>query len=162
MIPRMVGSVLILLIALNVLAQEIKPLGSFDNVHSTDGGDHCYGYSLQLWQCRGQLLGLLDIHEGLCGDPPCGVLRYVSHDVKTGHLIFWAQIGERWDFEGTLKHDSIVGTLNGRRIHLVQNQNWVGSDVNSSKTLAGWCDFWSTVPRCRGVRELCETLKTQK
>ena len=87
MIPRVFGSVLILLTALNGLAQEIKPLGSYDYVRSSDGGDHCYGYSLQLWQYRDQLLGLLDIHEGLCGDPPCGVLQYVFHDVKTGHLV---------------------------------------------------------------------------
>jgi hypothetical protein len=162
MIPRVIGSMMILLISSNAFAQEIKPLGSFENVRSSDGGEHCYGYSLEIWQYRDQLLGLLDIHKGLCGDPPCGVLQDVLHDVKTGRLIFWTQIGERWDFVGTLKRDSVVGTLNGQSIHLAQNQNWVGSDANRSQTLGGWCDFWSAIPRCKGVRELCDSLKTQK
>ena len=162
MILRVIGSLMLLLSASTVFAQDIRPLGSFENVRSSDGGEHCYGYSLELWQYRDRLLGLLDIHEGLCGDPPCGVLEDVFLDGNTGRLAFRSQIiGEAWDFAGTLKRDSVVGTLNGRSVSLVRDQDWTGSDAKSVHTLAGWCDFWSSIPRCRGVRDLCESFKTQ-
>jgi len=163
MILRVIGSMMLLLATSTTFAQDIRPLGFFENVHSSDGGEHCYGYSLQLWKYRDRLLGLLDIHQGLCGDPPCGVLQDAFLNVETGRLTFRSQIiGEAWDFAGTLKLDSVVGTLNGRSVHLAQDHNWAGSDAKSSHNLSSWCDFWSAIKRCNGVRALCESLKYQK
>ena len=163
MILRVSGAMMLLLASSTAFSQDIKPIGFFENVHSSDGGEHCYGYSLQMWIYRDQLLGLLDIHQGLCGDPPCGVLQDTFLDVETGRLTFRSQINEEaWDFEGTLKLDSVVGTLNGRSVHLVQDHKWAGSDAKSSHNLSSWCDFWSAIRRCSGVRALCESLKNQK
>jgi hypothetical protein len=54
-------------------AQDVTRVGHFASVRvSVATGDaHCYGHSLTLWEHRGRLIGLLDVHQGLCVDPPC-------------------------------------------------------------------------------------------
>jgi hypothetical protein len=133
-------------------AQDLKLIGSFQDVRSSDG-EHCAGHSLKLWRYGNRVLGLLDIHEDLCGDPPCSVIQDASLNTKTGRLRFWASPEERWSFVGTLKRDVVSGTLNGKRVRLTRNQNEIRAD--SDRNLAAWCSFWSSVSRCKGVREMC-------
>ena len=107
-------------------AQGFTPLGTFDDVRvsSATGEPHCYGYSLELWRHRGTIIGLLDRHSGLCGDPPCEALANVSHDPGSGRLDFSAL---SVTFVGTLRRDEVVGTLDGKRIRLVRDTShrWI-------------------------------------
>ena len=155
---RFTGAIAMVLISSTSLAQEFDALGSFGNVASPDGGEHCGGYSLQLWKSDGRVIGLLDIHEGLCGDPPCGVIQDVLLDPKKGGLEFSSLIGQRWRFVGQLIDDAVVGTLNGERVRLTRNRDAPATDFGPNRGLTGWCEFWSGVGRCGGVRELCASL----
>lgn len=98
-------------------------------------------------------MGLLDIHQGLCGDPPCGVIRDVSRD-QTGRLQFSSLIGKRWEFVGRLDRQAVIGMLSGERVRLRRDRD-ESPDLDRNTDAAAWCGFWTRVPRCGGVRELC-------
>ena len=133
-------------------AEDFAAVGSFRNVRASSSEDpHCYGWSLELWRYNGKLLGLLDRHYGLCGDPPCEVVSEVSHDPKTGRLSFSA-FGSR--FVGTLKRNEVAGKLGDESLRLKRSRD----DASWLKTLDAWCRFWSGVPRCKGVAEACRSL----
>jgi len=142
-------------------AQDFTPLGAFDNVRvsSATGEAHCYGYSLELWRHRGTIIGLLDRHNGLCGDPPCEALANVSHDPRSGRLDFSAL---SVTFVGTLRRDDVVGTLDGKRIRLVRDKDQPPIDSDRDESLDAWCDFWRGVRRCRGVDDLCRSLSSEQ
>ncbi len=109
-----------------------------------------------LWKHRNELLGLLDVHAGLCGDPPCAVIDDAALDAKTGRLKFSASIsGQKIQFEGTMTQAAIDGLFNARRARLARDTQGAGGDFEPNRSLAAWCRFWGSVPRCRGVRELC-------
>jgi hypothetical protein len=151
---RLFVATILVLAASAAAGQDLKSLGSFDNVRVTKSG-HCYGYSLELWQHGKQIMGLLDAHEGLCGDPPCGVLREVTFDRGTGRLHFRSTAGSEYHFEGLLRRDDVFGRLNDQRVRLGRNRNW--KDMASDRGLTDWCKFWTSVTRCGGVREFCES-----
>src|SRR5687767_8033276 len=124
-------------------AQGLTRVGSFDNVRATSSEEpHCYGQSLTLWEHRGRILGLLDVHEGLCGDAPCGALQNVSFQRGTGRLTFSSSVGTSFDFVGTVRRDDILGKLNGRRVRLERDRDGSGN-LESDRSLASWCQFWS-------------------
>jgi hypothetical protein len=133
-------------------AEDFRSIGSFANVRASRSEDpHCYGYSLELWRHDGQIVGLLDHHNGLCGDPPCEALRDVTHDRRTGRLTFSA-LDQK--FVGTLRRDDVVGTLNGDRVRLARDRDWP-MDGKADESFANWCEFWRGVRRCRGVDQVC-------
>jgi hypothetical protein len=151
---------LILWVAAAPSAQDLQHVGNFHNVSSRDGGEHCAGYSLGLWKYRERLLGLLDVHQGLCGDPPCAVIRDAKLDMRTGSLEFWSLIdGQKIHFEGALTHEAIDGMFNEQRARLVIDRGQMISSFEPNRSLAAWCDFWRSVPRCSGVDELCRSIK---
>src|SRR3954469_22041431 len=129
--------------------EEFKAVGSFHNVRSSTG-EHCYGYSLELWRHNGRLIGLFDHHAGLCGDPPCEALQDISYDPQSGRLSFSA-LNER--FSGMLRRDDVVGTIGTSRGRVADSD--VPMDGKQDKSFADWCAFWRTVHRCKGVDELC-------
>ena len=133
-----------------ITVDEFRPIASFDNVRSSTG-EHCDGYSLELWRHNGRILGLFNHHEGLCGDPPCEVLQDVSYDRRTGHLSF-AALNEK--FTGTLRRDDVVGTIDGKRVRLARTRD-DRMDAKWDKSFVEWCAFWRTVHRCRGVDQVC-------
>ena len=137
-------------------AEEFGPVGSFGNVYSSTG-EHCSGYSLELWRHNGRIIGLFDRHEGLCGDPPCEALRDVSYDRGTGRLSFTA-LDEK--FTGTLRRDDVVGTIGTSRVRLVRTD--FPMDGKADKNFADWCEFWRGVHRCRGVDDACSANARQK
>ena len=154
LVVRLFVATILVLAASPAAGQDLKSLGSFDNVRGTESG-HCYGYSLELWQHGKQIMGLLDVHEGLCGDPPCGVLQEVTFDRGTGRLHFRSTAGSEYRFEGVLRRDDVFGRLNGQSVRLGRNRN--RTDIVSDRSLAQWCEFWTPVARCGGVREFCKS-----
>lgn len=156
MIPSLTIAIGIVLSLLPDAPQPFHRIGSFTDVRSTDEGEHCGGYSLTLWQSGTAVIGLLDVHEGLCGDPPCGVLQDARLDRTTGELQFWASVGgTRMQFVGRLTGDAVAGTLNGERVRLAKSSYAPGASFAPDQSLEGWCAFWVTVGRCDGVREFC-------
>jgi len=134
--------------------QDFSLVGSFVAVRQSSSEEpHCYGWSLELWRHKGRHLGLLDRHEGLCGDPPCWALADVSHDPKTGRLSFSA-FDTR--FVGTLTSTGVTGRLGDERLHMKRTKKSL--DARPAKTLDEWCEFWRGVSRCKGVVELCTSL----
>lgn len=144
------------LAAAGAQADEFRFLGHFDDVTSGDGGEHCAGYGLGLWRHDDRLLGLFDVHQGLCGDPPCAVLREAALDPATGRLTFAAVVrDEQFAFHGQLSHAGVVGLLNGAPVRLAPDASGTHQDFVPDRSFAAWCGFWQTVHRCTGVRELC-------
>lgn len=138
-------------------AQDFTRVGRFASVRASvaTGDAHCDGHSLTLWEHRGRIIGLLDVHQGLCGDPPCGVLEDVSFHPGTGRLTFSStMLGTRFEYVGTIRRDDILGTLNGQRVRLERDRD-ERAGLESDRSLTRWCQFWDGVPRCGGVKELC-------
>jgi hypothetical protein len=135
-------------------ADDLSPIGSFHNVRQSRGEEsHCYGYSLELWRHNGRVIGLLDHHDGLCGDPPCEALRDVSYDPRAGRLTFTA-LDEK--FAGTLRRDDVIGTIGASRVRLARDRH-DPMDAKWDTSFAEWCAFWRGVHRCRGVDEMCRS-----
>jgi hypothetical protein len=104
--------------------REITPVGCFTNVRSN--GEHADGYSVQLWLIQGKIIGMIDFHRGLLGDPPMGVLTDIGYNPESGKLSFKAKltIGLHYcrnhkgtpsrdllAFEGRLKEDKLEGDI---------------------------------------------------
>jgi len=154
---RLLVTLACLVPAVALPGQDLEHLGSFNNVSSNDGGEHCAGYSLGLWKYRGEVLGLLDVHSGLCGDPPCAVIDDASLNAGTGRLRFGSAVdGRKIRFDGTMGRGAIDGRINGKRVHL--SKDAPAPEFDPNRSLAAWCRFWGAVPRCAGVREKCEAM----
>lgn len=139
-------------------AQEIEHLGSFQNVVSGDEGEHCAGYSLAIWTHRKRMFGLLDVHAGLCGDPPCGVITEFRHDPVKDIFSFTASIrNQAYRFKGHIKSGMVSGTINGKNVRLSRERETGG--MQSDKEMHAWCEFWQKIPRCEGVKAMCESTK---
>lgn len=152
-----IGFLLVVGFAAAPEAQELQKLGQFNHVTATPSG-HCSGESLDLWLLRGRALGLLHIHEGLCGDPPCSVIEDVSYTRGAGALSFSTTVhGAAYRFDGLVRRDDVIGQLNGRRVRLERERD--DAAVDSDRTIEGWCGFWTRIKRCGGVTELCTSLR---
>ncbi len=105
-------------------AVAVRRLGVFTNMRFT--AEHQYGYSVELWQERGRVFGLLLVSAGLAGDTPTGLLEDVALDTKTGSLTFRARLStgstfdannqqvptrDVYEFKGALKGQRLTGTL---------------------------------------------------
>ncbi len=149
---------LLLITGQPLMADQFEVIGRFNDVTSADGGEHCGGYSLDLWETKGRLLGLFHKHSGLCGDPPCSVIKSASLDRASGRLRFNATIGEeKLAFLGSIASEHVTGKLNGRPTRLKREAQLSGFEPDTN--LRAWCSFWESVPRCTGVKELCDTLR---
>lgn len=138
---------------------EFGLLGHFAGVTSTDNGEHCSGYSLDLWDSKSRLVGLLHHHSGLCGDPPCAVIEQAALDRSSGRLTFTAKIGtKKLRFVGAVRGKRVVGKLNDRPVQLERDPDDAGG-FEPDTNVGAWCSFWTSVPRCRGVKELCAQLR---
>jgi hypothetical protein len=102
----------------------IKAIGCFANVRSD--GEHANGYSARLWFQGSGIIGLIEYHHGLAGDPPMGSLTDIRFDPSTGKLSFKAKltIGLHYckehngvpshdllSFHGFLKADELEGNI---------------------------------------------------
>jgi hypothetical protein len=148
----------LLLAGAPAFAQDFAHIVGFHNVSSPDGGEHCLGYSLGLWKHRGRVLGLLDLHSGLCGDPPCAAIEDAKFDENKGRIEFRSSIqGEKLEFAGTIGPKAVVDTMNGERVRLARQAHSSWPEFAPNRSISSWCAFWTTVPRCQGVRELCRS-----
>jgi hypothetical protein len=81
---------------------------------------------VQLWLIQGKIIGMIDFHRGLLGDPPMGVLTDIGYNSESGKLSFKAKltIGLHYcrnhkgtpsrdllAFEGRLKEDKLEGDI---------------------------------------------------
>lgn len=80
-------------------ADEVAPIGTFSAIRQT--GEHCSGYSVDLWRTAGAIRGLFRACKGLAGDLPVGLIERSSYDEKSGRLSFAARL--------TLGNDYIAG-----------------------------------------------------
>ncbi|MFA6901486.1 MAG: hypothetical protein WC236_00215 [Gallionellaceae bacterium] len=111
-------------------------VGSFLHVESSNG-EHCEGYGVTLWRKDESLVGILNHHRSLCGDPPTGFIEDVQYVPDTGDLSFkvklWAEGCMGFDFKagmctnttkdivtfrGKLKSDVLEGTITWYSINL--------------------------------------------
>ena len=78
---------------------EVVPIGSFSAMRQT--GEHCSGYSVDLWRTAGAIRELFRACNGLAGDLPTGLIERSSYDEKSGRLSFETRL--------TLGNDYIAG-----------------------------------------------------
>ncbi|HEY4356512.1 MAG TPA: hypothetical protein VGN16_12245 [Acidobacteriaceae bacterium] len=102
---------------------QMNPVGRFADMRET--GEHCSGYSLELWKLDGRLYGLFHACAGLAGDTPTGVLENVAFDETRHTLKFEAKLTmgsdfhqgaqtpskDMFTFEGTLDAAEVSGNL---------------------------------------------------
>ncbi len=128
-----------------------KYMGSFDNVKSTDTG-HCYGTSVLLWEINNKnVIGLLNVDMGLCGDPPCSFLK---GKIDNNKITFYTSVpiyNEFYSFDGVVTKTSLSGLMNGTDTTL--NANTYG---DSYSNMIEWCSVWTKIKRCSGVTEFCK------
>ena len=104
--------------------EPVVPFGEYSDMKID--GEHCSGHSLQIWKSGDKLYGLLLVCEGLAGDTPTGLLEQINWNQDTGQLSFTSRLSigsdvlengkqvpskDEFHFEGTLKADSVEGTL---------------------------------------------------
>ena len=72
--------------------QGFTHIGDFDNVRSSDRGEHCSGYTVALWRHGDRVLGLFNVHSGVCGDAACAVIEDVQFNQRTRQLAFRSSV----------------------------------------------------------------------
>ena len=126
-------------------------LGAFDNVQSSETG-HCYGMDVLVWELADkQVIGLLSVEDGLCGDPSCSFLSGTINDDEITFQTSTSVYGEQYLFNGKLTSKAMSGLLNGSKTSLAAN-----SSALRLESIMEWCSFWSQIPRCRGVKDYCQ------
>lgn len=90
-----------------------------------------FGYDLELWRHRDQVIGLFVALVGQAGDPPVGLLEGVHYDPHTDRLSFrvrmstgfvrapddkWLPTHEVFGFEGRLQSNKVAGVLTIRTL----------------------------------------------
>ena len=115
--------------------ESVKFFGDYSHVESSTG-EHCDGYSVTLWKHKDSLIGFIDHHRGLCGDPPTGILEEVSYTASTGSLSFTAKLSDGCifiqksrqcvptkdivKFKGTLQRQVLEGMISWYRADTLQ------------------------------------------
>ena len=131
--------------------ESFKYLGTFDNVKSTNTG-HCYGASVSIWDLGDKnIIGLLNIDMGLCGDPLCSILNGTIDNNKIKFKTSVPIYNELYVFDGYIAKKELSGSLNGSNSTLNQR-----SFNLSYKNIKEWCSMWSKISRCGGVKEYCK------
>jgi hypothetical protein len=156
--------------------REIRPIGCFVNVRSD--GEHADGFSIKLWAFGSRIIGLIDYHRGLAGDPPMGILMDVEYAPLTGKIAFEAKLTsglhycrehkgvpsqDLLSFLGFLRDDRLEGRivlrnqLDSPPVVVDERENFVMpmDDVcrpESYESYDIWWWYWKPVYEARGPR----------
>ena len=148
------------------LAKDASPIvfiGSYEKVESSTG-EHCDGYSVDIWKHNSQLFGLFHYHTGLCGDPPCGVVEVISYDANKDNLKFnVATRLSKFKFSGTLTPEVLTGSLQESHggkapwtkdiITLPRKGAQREEFHEKTRSLSEWHTRYDSYGRCLGVSE---------
>jgi len=141
----------------------VKVIGDFSN--QKGDGEHCYGYSVELWKQDEKMYGLISAQEfGLCGDTPAGLLEDIQFDPQTKKISFRAKLSmglyydannsnvpsqDVFEFDGVLKAKKLNGMLKitnelcsdkcpeTKKITLPKSKEW-SSLLEEYKSRAEW------------------------
>ncbi len=179
---RTVLHLLVLVCSVNALClgsahasdEQVVFLGDYSHVESASG-EHCDGYDVQLWRYKGSVIGFLNHHRGLCGDPPMGMLEDVVYSKSTGDLSFKVRISEgvtsdpAGKFFATKEIITFKGRLSGRTLQGAVS--WYSLDRGSpmqTETISlkleqeafnsnydsyeAWMKYWQPILKARGPK----------
>lgn len=118
----------IVLLGMPCFAQTV----TFDRVYTkveSSTGEHCSGWTIELWKTGTGFVGTADHHRGLCGDPPTGLLENVRYDIHSGSLSFSIKLSDSSDGYGKYSCDSLtfIGYLTADK--LVGIMNWESAGI---------------------------------
>ena len=159
-------------ITVHASAEPLEFLGDYSNVQSATG-EHCEGYNIMLWKYKGSLVGFLNHHRGLCGDPPMGILEETLYSASTGSLLFKVKLSDgcipqgetcvptkdRITFKGALHGEILEGvvswysedmkkSLNSEKIKL--SRDLKRSPDRNYATYDDWIKYWGPILKARG------------
>lgn len=104
--------------------EPVTPVGEYSMLHQD--GEHCSGYSVDLWRFNSAIIGLFQACAGMVGDMPTGVIERQFYDARTGRLSFEVRLTlgsdylgagrqvpsqDLFSFSGKLSPAELVGTL---------------------------------------------------
>lgn len=162
------------LCSVNVQASDehVQFLGNYSHITSATG-EHCDGYDVSLWKYKGSLIGFLNHHRGLCGDPPMGLLQDVTYSAPSGLLSFKVKLSDGCTFQadkclptkdkvlfkGELQGETLTGVVTW---HREDNKQFVRSEKitlardaersygQSFKNYGAWLKYWEPILERRG------------
>jgi len=159
-------------IAAQAFAEPVEFLGDYSNVKSASG-EHCEGYDVMLWKHKGLLVGFINHHRGLCGDPPMGVMEETFYSAQTGSVSFRAKLSDgcilqsgmcvptrdRVEFKGLLRGETLEGVVTWFREDNIQStpsenvilsKNPKRSPAQRYETYTAWMNHWEPILKVRG------------
>lgn len=151
--------------------ERVEFLGDYTHVESATG-EHCKGYDIILWKYKRLLIGFINHHRGLYGDPPMGLLEDTLYDPLTGTLLFKAKLSdgcmptptdcvpskEIITFKGTLQGSILEGTVSWYSVDRNQQMFSEKVTLRASGQHRGfenydkWMDYWGPILKFRGPK----------
>jgi hypothetical protein len=153
----------------------IEAIGCFTNVRID--GEHADGYSVRLWSRGTEVIGLIDYHRGLIGDPPMGILTDVRFDSSAGKISFKAKLSsglhscrvhkpvpshDLLSFQGFLTAERLQGRIlledeldfppvvvDTRKDFLMRKDN--NCILENYESYDAWWLFWGPIYKARGA-----------
>lgn len=104
--------------------QSLSPIGSFGTIRFS--GEHCDGYSIDLWRSGRKLLGLIQYCAGLADTRSVGLINEISAEGPAEAIAFKAKLTtgmdyivggteapsqDLWSFRGTVHDGVLAGAL---------------------------------------------------
>jgi hypothetical protein len=152
--------------------ERVEFMGDYRNVKSATG-EHCDGYDVMIWKYKESLIGFLNHHRGLCGDPPMGVMEEALYSAQTGSLSFKVKLSDgctlqdgkciptkdKVIFEGSIRGQLLEGTVTWFREGKLQSTDSENvmlakdpkrSQTRNYETYADWMKHWELILKRRG------------
>lgn len=152
---------------------QVEFLGDYINVKSATG-EHCEGYNVIIWKYKGSLIGFLNHHRGLCGDPPMGIMDQISYSMQTGSLSFKVKLSDgcststenkciptrdRIEFKGSFRDETLEGLITWYRDgesestgkeNVILRKDPKRSSKRNYRTYSDWMKYWEPILKQRG------------
>jgi hypothetical protein len=151
---------------------QVEFLGDYFNVKSATG-EHCEGYDVMIWKYKGSLIGFLNHHRGLCGDPPMGVMEQTSYSAQTGSLSFKVKLSDgctfiankciptrdKIEFKGNLRGEILEGVVTWFRDgklestdseNVILPKNPKRSGTQNYRNYTDWMKYWEPILKRHG------------